>query len=346
METNSFVFGFLLMLVGGITQGTFSFPLKYTPRWEWENTWGAGSLMALIILPWPLAILTIPGLREVFSSVPPGIIFLSLLFGAGWGTGGIFFGKGLDAIGFSIGTALIMGTVAVGGSVIPLAMNHPEAFLELSGIILLAGIMVMILGLYVSARAGLLKEKDRKADHKLEPEEGKKVSFKKGLFFCIAAGLLSSLVNFGFIFGSSLSDAAVSIGAKPSYSENAVLALVFTSNFLVNIGFCTYLIIKNRTFNRFIDKGAGKYWIMGAAMGLLWTGGFVIYGIGTTLIGDLGAYFGFPLLMIVSIIAGNIFGMLTGEWKGVTSKPKRIMTGGIIILSVAIVIIGFSLNLE
>lgn len=345
MGTNLFIFGFLLMLLGGISQGTFSFPLKYTSRWEWENTWGAGSLMALILIPWPLVLLTIPELREVYASVPVSIIVLALLFGAGWGTGGIYFGKGLDAIGFSIGLALIMGIVSIGGSVIPLAMNQPEVFLELPGLVLLAGILVMIAGLYISARAGLLKDRDQQASGEVRTGGHQKVSFRKGLIFCIVAGLLSSLVNFGFIYGTSLSEVSVSMGANPVYSENAVLALVFTSNFLVNIGFCVYLLVKNKTFNRFTQKGTVKYWIMAVVMGILWSGGIVIYGMGTTMIGDLGAYLGFPVLMVVAIVTGNIFGIFTGEWKGVTSKPKRIMGLGIAVLVVAIIVLGLSMNL-
>jgi L-rhamnose-H+ transport protein len=345
MDTNLFFVGFLLMLAGGIFQGTFSFPLKYTSRWSWENTWGAGSLMALLLLPWPLAFLTVPDLREVYKSVPVSGIVLALLFGAGWGTGGIFFGKGLASTGFSIGLALIMGIVAIGGSVIPLAMNQPEAFLKLPGLVLLAGVAVMIAGLVVSARAGILKESDQQTRGEEKSRNLQKATFRKGLIYCVLAGLLSSLVNFGFIYGSSLSKASIAMGADPVHSQNALLALVFTSNFLVNIGFCLYLLIKNKTFNRFALKGTSKYWIMVIVMGLLWSGGIVIYGMGTTMIGNLGAYLGFPVLMVVSIITGNIFGVLTGEWKGVSPGPKRLMGLGIIILVAAIILLGLSMNL-
>jgi len=345
MGANLFIVGFLLMLAGGICQGIFSFPLKYTSKWEWENTWGAGSLMALLLIPWPLALFTIPGLGEVYASVSPGTIVLALLFGAGWGIGGIFFGKGLKTIGFSIGLALIFGIVSIGGSLIPLAMNHPESFLELPGLVLLSGIVVMIAGLTISAKAGLLKERDQQINAKGKIAGNSRGSFRIGLIFCVLAGLLSSLVNFGFIFGTSLSEAAVSMGTTPANAGNAILALVFTSNFVVNLGFCIYLLIKNKTFVRFTAKGTGKYWLMTMAMGILWTEGIVIYGMGTTMIGELGAYLGFPVLMVVAIITGNIFGAVTGEWKGVSSGPKKLMDLGIIVLVLAIIIMGLSMNL-
>ena len=346
MGTNLIVGGFLLMLMGGVFSGVFSFPLKYTPRWSWENAWGAGSLLALILLPWPLAFLTVPGLCSVYQSVPVSGIILALLFGAGWGTGGIFFGKGLAAIGFSIGMALIMGIVAIGGSVIPLAMNQPDAFRKLPGMVLLAGVVVMVVGLVISARAGILKEADQMAGAEKISREISGTSFRKGLIFCILAGLLSSLLNFGFIYGSSLSEASIRLGTNTANSQNALLALVFTSNFLVNIGFCTYLLIKNKTFKLFIEKETGRYWIMAIFMGLFWTGGIIIYGMGTTMIGGLGAYLGFPLLMVVSIITANVFGVLTGEWKGVSTRSKRTMGLGILVLVLAIIILGWSLNLK
>jgi L-rhamnose-H+ transport protein len=345
MDLNLFIAGFLLMLLGGIFQGTFSFPLKYNTRWAWENTWGVGSLMAILILPWPLAFLTIPSLGEVYGSVPPFVLVLAILFGAGWGTGGVFFGKGLDAIGFSVGLALIMGIVAIGGSVIPLAMNQPEAFLKLPGMVLLSGVLVMIAGLYYSAKAGISREHDLMSGTVSGASLKGKVSFKKGLVYCILAGLLSSLVNFGFIYGSPLAEASVLMGARPLHASNAVLALVFTSNFLVNIIFCGYLLFKNKTFGRFSRSGTGKYWITGLAMGVLWSGGIVIYGMGTTMIGELGAYLGFPVLMIVSIVTGNLFGFLTGEWKAASAHSRQLIYTAIAILVFAILIIGLSMNL-
>jgi hypothetical protein len=50
-------------------------------------------------------------------------------------------------------------------------------------------------------------------------------------------------------------------------------------------------------------------------------------------------------MLIFSILAGNIFGVLTGEWTGVGLKPKLIMTGGVSVLIVAIIVLGLSLNL-
>jgi L-rhamnose-H+ transport protein len=198
----------------------------------------------------------------------------------------------------------------------------------------------MIIGLVTCARAGRLK--NTPANGFASTDGAPKIPFKTGLLYCILAGILSSLVNFGLIFGTEIAGLAVSKGASPSEANNAVWALVFTANFLVNIIYCLSLLKRNRTFSNFSWKGTGRYWAWVLFMGLLWPGGIVIYGMGATRIGQLGAYLGFPIMLIVCILTGNVLGLLSGEWKGVARRPRRIMTVGVAILVLAILILGLS----
>jgi L-rhamnose-H+ transport protein len=340
MAATAFGLGFLLIVVGGVMEGAFSIPLKMTPKWSWENIWGAGALVALLAVAWPLAFLTVPRIFEVYREASSLSLVLSLLFGAGWGIGGIFFGKGLLALGLSLGLSLIQGLVAIGGSIIPLLMKDPAELLRPAGLVLMGGIVLMIIGLVTCARAGRLKSTT--ANGLASTDGAPKIPFKTGLLYCILAGILSSLVNFGLIFGTEIAGLAVSKGASPSEANNAVWALVFTANFLVNIIYCLSLLKRNRTFSNFSRKGTGRYWGWVLFMGLLWPGGIVIYGMGATRIGQLGAYLGFPIMLIVCILTGNVLGLLSGEWKGVARRPRRIMTVGVAILVLAILILGFS----
>jgi len=116
--------GLLLIVLGGVMEGLFALPLKFTPKWSWENIWAAGSLAALILVPWPLALLTVPHLIGVYFSAPFSAVLLAVVFGAGWGYGGVFFGLGVSLLGLSLGTSLIMGLIAIGGSVVPMLLQH------------------------------------------------------------------------------------------------------------------------------------------------------------------------------------------------------------------------------
>lgn len=291
--------GLVLVALGGIMEGSYSIPLKFTPGWEWENIWGAGSLMALILVPWPLAALTIPNLAQVYHASSTKAICAALLFGAGWGAGGVFFGLGVAALGLSLGLSLILGLVAIGGSVVPLLMQHPEQFIRPAGLTLVGGVAVMIAGLVLCAWAGKLKDISKKSGNAGTIPVKPKTSFKVGLMFCVASGLLSALVNFGLIFGGRIVDAARMQAVNPSTATNAVWALVFTSNYIVNVAYCGVLAWRRRSLGNFLRKRSASNWAQAVAMGVFWAGGIVVYGWGATQMGSLGDFIGYPIMLIV-----------------------------------------------
>src|SRR5271167_512668 len=79
------VTGAFLIVLGGMMEGLFALPVRLTPRWSWENIWGAGSLAALLLVPAPLLWLTIPRYWEVYAATPGWTIVSTVIFGAGWG---------------------------------------------------------------------------------------------------------------------------------------------------------------------------------------------------------------------------------------------------------------------
>lgn len=328
--------GFMLIIFGGIMEGLFSLPTRIAPKWAWENIWGAGSLAALVLVPWPLALLTVPHLWAVYAAAPLSSIFMVVLFGTGWGLGGIFFGLGVDALGISLGTSLIMGLIAIGGSVIPMMLEHVNV--PAGGAkTLLSGIAVMIVGLSLCARAGSLKARDEQSSSATSNKP-----FGLGLFYCVAAGLLSGLVNFSLVLGVPIAIPAIEEGINPATANNAIWALAFTANYVVNILFCIRKGTKNGTIRQLLSRGTIHYWALAACMGLLWAGGIVIYGRGASIEGPLGPILGFPIMLIMSILAGNAAGAALGEWCGTRSGPKITMFFGVGILALATLVLGFA----
>ena len=330
--------GLLLIVLGGMMEGLFALPMKFTPKWSWENIWGAGSLVALVLVPWPLALVTVPHLADLYSSVPFHTILLALIFGAGWGFGGLFFGLGVSSVGLALGTSLIMGLIAIGGSVVPLILLHKDQFSSRAGEILIIGIATMVIGLVVCARAGSLKS------GKMGAEKGKASlsGYGIGLVYCIAAGFLSALVNFALIFGAPIAKPAIVRGLDPGTANNAVWALVFTSGYLVNALYCVLKSFRERTFRNFFAQSAPRYWGWALIMGILWAGGIVVYGRGASLEGALGPVFGFPIMLIISILTGNGAGALSGEWRNAPAAAKSNMALGVSVMVLAIVILGYA----
>jgi L-rhamnose-H+ transport protein len=327
--------GLLLIVVGGLMEGLFALPMRFAPRWAWENFWGAGSLMALVLVPWPLAFLTVPHLGNVYASADSLSLVLAVVFGAGWGCGGIFFGLGVAYLGLSLGTSIIMGLIAIGGSIVPLLLARGTQISVQGGIGLLAGITLMVIGLTMCARAGNLKHSD-------PGEQAQPRKFGVGLMYCLAAGVLSALVNFALVFGAPIAQPAIASGVDPATATNAVWAIVFTVNFLVNIGYCLFRAARNGSLQRFRrDLTPPHYWLLALLMGMLWAGGIVAYGRGASLEGPLGPVFGFPIMLITSILTGNAAGALCGEWRNQPPAAKNAMRWGISVMVLAVVTLGY-----
>jgi L-rhamnose-H+ transport protein len=335
--------GILLVVVAGALEGLFSLPVTRTPRWRWENVWGLGSLIALVLVPWPVAFATVPNLLDVFRYVPPSVLVMTLLFGIAWGLGGIFWGKSIAALGMALGISMLMGLVNVIGSPVLLAFTHgPEKLLEKGGLTLLAAVAVMVLGVVICAIAGAAKERDLRRGTETVDARKSATPFAIGLMFCIISAAFSSMLNFGFVYGEPIKQAALDQHAAKAAASNAIWALVFTGNYAVNAGYGFLLMFKNRTAGLIVSQGSPAYWLGALFMGVAWPLGVVLYGIGADCMGSYGAFVGFPMLLVMTILMANLAGALTGEWRGASRKTIATMIAGVLVLVAAFAIFGVS----
>ena len=343
--TSQLILGLLLVFLAGALEGLFSLGVTRTPKWKWENSWGLGSLIALVVVPWPLALSTVPDLGGVYHSIPASKLLLTFLFGVGWGLGGIFWGKAIAAVGLALGVSLLMGLINVFGSLLPLALFQRDKVATAGGLTLIAAVGIMVLGIVCIARAGRLKELDQNSAGNSAGTAAKpRTPFSIGLIFCVVSGALSALVNFSFISGADIAAAAEKAGASVWAKGFAIWALVFTGNYLVNFLYAAWLMAKNKSFAQ-IAQGDARHWFWVGFMGLAWPAGIAVYGIAAYLLGDYGAYVGFPMMLVCSILFGNLAGALTGEWHGTSAKAKSAMTVGVVILMVALAVVGVSNHL-
>jgi len=332
----SVLIGISLIVAGGALEGLFSLGVTRTPRWKWENIWGLGSLIALVLVPWPVALLTVPDLFGVFASVSPWLLLTTFLFGLGWGLGGIFWGKAIAAVGVALGVSLLMGLITIVGSPVPLAINEPGTLFEPGGLTLLAALGVMVVGVILCALAGARKEKELSSQ--TQTTSGPSKSFAVGLTFCLLSSVLSAMLNFGLVFGDPIKQAANPPGAPNLFAANAIWALVFTGNYLVNAGYGFYLMLKNKTLGLIFSEGRPMYWFWAFFMGIAWPLGVVLFGVGAGLMGKYGAYVGFPMLLLVAILFANLAGAMTGEWRGTSAKTRAVMIGGVVVLFIALAV--------
>jgi L-rhamnose-H+ transport protein len=334
------VTGAVLSILAGALEGLFSLPLAWTPKWKWENIWGMGSLAALILVPWPVALLTVPSLGQVYQDAGAKFALIAVVGGLSWGIGGIFWGRAIGAVGLALGVSLMMGLVTVFGSPVPLALKEPGKLIELGGLILLGALAVMVLGVVVCAWAGKLKNREMASTSAASQTAGSGVPFTLGLLFCFVSAVASAMVNVGYVFAEPIAAAAENLRASKISAPNAVWALIFTANFGLNVAYTFYLMFRNRTFRLLRAPGTAHYWLWVLFMGIAWPSGLVLYGIGAGKMGTYGPFVAWPMMLLSSILFGNLAGALGGEWKNTSSKPRGAMVAGVAILVVAFLIFG------
>ena len=323
--------GLAAVVLAGVLQGLFAVPMKYAPRWNYENIWLIFSLMGMVVLPWMLTTATVPHFVEAYSLTPMPVLVLIAGFGLCWGFGSALAGLGMNLLGIGLGMAIILGLSASLGSLIPLIILSPQQLHTSQGRTYLVGTVIMLAGIAFCARAGMLRDAARNCG-----ESAPHRSFFVGFMVCCLSGLFSSALNFSYAFGGDALDRARALGASQLWSAGVVTALAVSGGFISNLVYCGYLLRKNGTLGRFTGDGAGTGWVCGTLMGLFWFGGQTLYAIGITWTGQLGVVIGWPLLMGMIIVTSNAAGVMTGEWNGVSAVTKRFLAFGMLIILTAL----------
>ena len=331
--------GFVAILAGGAMQGTFAVPLKFTRRWSWENIWLVYSTAGMLLLPWMVAFLVSPNLHAVYADASWQALVSAGVFGFGWGLGCIFCGLGVVALGIALGSSIILGLAAALGSLLPLIVLQRDRLFSRGGVLTVAGVAVMLAGIAICAAAG--RERDRLARQEASGQPARQ-SFLVGLLLCVASGIFSAFLNFGFAFGQEVIEIARRQGSSDLTAIYPLVALMFTAGFVGNAGYSVFLLVRNKSWGRFAQAGSAGYWPLGLLMGVLVFGGFVLYGMGAARLGALGTSAGWALFMAMMITAANAAGFLTDEWKNAGTSAVRTMLRGTAVLLAAIVILGFA----
>lgn len=322
--------GIMLVFLAGICSGTFSIPFKANREWKWENNWLIWTFVALVICPWIAGYVTVPNISSVLSSNYETVLLVAF-FGLIWGIGAVLFGKGIDYLGVSLALPIMQGLINSVGTLLPILMNDASKLFEPRGIKLMIGVLIILVGIVLYAVAGSVKNQSQKTITKVS-------RFKVGLIICIFAGILGPMINFAFVYGEPLTRTAISLGASELYSTNAIWCIVLSSGFVVNLIQSIYFLVVNKSWGAF-SQGKSTSFIWASLAGVVWYLSIMFYGMGCSQMGAFAASIGWALMQSMSIIAGNVAGIITGEWKGAPRKSVYYMFGGLALLILGVIVI-------
>ncbi len=337
----------LLAVFSGVLNGTFSLPMKFMSRWNWENMWAVFIVTACVAIPAAMAFITIRGTWHALAVAPVGAVIIALATGFAWGFGAIMFGQGVSTLGLSMGNTLVLAISASLGSFLPMVILAPQTLFENQGKAVVLGTVIGIAGVGICGYAGVRRERWEKeaAGESSSGMFGESRPFWAGFLICAGAGLLSAVFNIGYASAQGVLKSAQSLGNSAFAGSNLIWLLMLTAGAVSNLIYCGYLLRKNRSWSKYSEAHGLSLWGLAVLMGLLWGGGIFVYGLAAPMMGKLGPAIGWPLSLTASLLTANVWGVITGEWKKTRGADRAFMAGGLAVLLGAIITLGWSSTL-
>jgi L-rhamnose-H+ transport protein len=340
--------GVLYHWLGGLASASFYVPYRGVKRWNWEIFWLTGGIFSWLIAPWLFASVQTNDLLAVMAAVPRQVIGWCVGFGMLWGLGGLTYGLTMRYLGLSLGMAVVLGLCTVFGTLIPplFAGDFAATLLDTaSGRIVLLGLAVTLAGIVTVAVAGAKK------DAALSPAQKAaaiaEFDFRKGIAVALFSGVMSACFAFGLAAGEPIRKLSAAAGTGPLWTGLPVLCLIMFGGLVTNAIWCASLIARNRSAGQWLGQaqdGASPPLLANFALcavaGTAWYFQFFFYTMGESQMGRFG-FSSWTLHMASIIIFGTLWGFAFREWRDAAPRIRALVWGGIALLVLATVIIGY-----
>ena len=370
--------GLLLHWLGGLASASFYVPYRQVRGWSWETYWLAGGIVSWIVMPWVLAGLLTKDLLPVLHGTPASSIFWAYIFGVLWGFGGLTFGLTMRYLGLSLGMAVTLGYTAVFGTLVP-PIFHGQ-FVQLlsqrSGIVILMGVGVCVLGIVFAGAAGISKEHELSSEQKLATI--REFDLKLGLGVATFCGVMSSCFAFGLDAGSPIKALTLAHGTSTMWQGLPVLVVVLAGGFTTNLAWCAFLNVRNKSYGEYlrfteiasrvnasehpplenpIDAASTEMalelrlsqrkklslswnYLFSALAGTTWYLQFFFYTMGETQMGRY-KFSSWTLHMASIILFSTLWGIALKEWRGVSTRTGTLVFLTLLTLVGSTMIVGY-----
>jgi L-rhamnose-H+ transport protein len=364
--------------LGGLAAASFYVPYRQVRGWSWETYWLAGGVVSWVVMPWVLAALMTRDLLAVLHSAPVSTIFWAFFFGMMWGLGGLTFGLTMRYLGMSLGMAFALGYTAIFGTLVPPIFHGQfgHLFRERSGIVILAGVCVCVVGIVLAGAAGFSKERELSQVQKTASI--REFNLKLGLGVATFSGVMSAGFAFGLDAGNPIKALTLAHGTPTLWQGLPVLPVVLAGGFTTNFIWCAILNVRNRSYGEYlrIPSGCGKQgatehpplenamdaastemvlelparaakapslgwnYLFCSIAGATWYMQLFFYTMGETQMGHY-KFSSWTLHMASIIIFSTLWGVALKEWRGVSGRTKLLVFLTLLTLVGSTMIVGW-----
>ncbi|HKL34167.1 MAG TPA: L-rhamnose/proton symporter RhaT, partial [Tangfeifania sp.] len=161
----------------------------------------------------------------------------------------------------------------------------------------------------------------------------------------LLVGITGSAMALGFEQGLPISAVAEQNGIDPLFSMMPVYMVLLLGTFVSTLIWCVFLGIKNKSVKNYSTAENRKVLLLnygfGLLAGLLWFSQFIFYGMGKSKMGPF-TFTSWGILMALTIGFASVWGLIRGEWRGISVRIYAIMALSLLILIAASFMIGIS----
>ncbi|MGA8233359.1 MAG: L-rhamnose/proton symporter RhaT [Candidatus Acidiferrales bacterium] len=375
------ILGVFFHWLGGLASGSFYVPYRKVRVWAWETYWLVGGFFSWIIAPWVLATFMTSDLMGVLREAPAQSLFWVYTFGVLWGLGGLTFGLTMRYLGMSLGMAVALGYTAAFGTLMPPIFRGQfatEVLGTTSGLTILAGVGICLLGIVFAGAAGMSKEKEMSEEQKRASI--KEFNLKKGLVVATFSGVMSACFAYGLAAGDPIKAITLGHGTSTLWQGLPVLVVLLLGGFTTNFVWCVILNIRNRTGHQYFSSEASEAvparrveailenvtdapaeemaelarlkeprlsrapmlsnYFFSALAGTTWYFQFFFYTMGETQMGRY-KFSSWTLHMASIMIFSTLWGIALKEWKGVGVRTKVLVGLSLLVLIASTVVVGY-----
>lgn len=326
--------GIILAIGAGLMLGLYALPEKFTKDFKFENTWGLFFMLTMFVVPVISSLTLIDGFTDIFASLPFDIILKMAGASVLWGIGVMMWGKAINHIGLSLGFSLFIGTVLLVGSLVPFVVDTippTNTFLTI-----LAGLAIVLIGVFANGKAGLIREKDQKE----AGENQNKGSVLTGILIAVVGGLLATGFSYANAVGRPIIHEACQAAGNPEWvTAVAVMFPIFISGGIVMALYFAYEITKKKSWGAFKTPAFTKNFGLISIMAVFHYAASALFAYAAFKLGEVGNTVGYAIFNTACVVTAIVSGLLTKEWVTASSKARKFLYFGLACMVAGILII-------
>jgi L-rhamnose-H+ transport protein len=277
--------------------------------------------------------------------------------------------------------AVALGYTAAFGTLMPPIFRGvfaSEVLGTRSGLVILGGVAVCLLGIACAGAAGVSKEREMSTERKRASI--KEFDLKKGLLVATFSGVMSACFAYGLAAGDPIKTITIQHGTPVLWQGLPVLVVVLVGGFTTNFLWCLVLNIRNRTGYQYFGPENRRHvpvrneqhileavtdapaeqmavavatapepaaktpmlanYLFSALAGTTWYMQFFFYTMGETQMGRY-KFSSWTLHMASIIIFSTVWGIALKEWNGSGRRTKLLVVFSLLVLISSTVLVGY-----